>query len=362
MSTRRGWIGLAILALAVIVAITLWRGMRSRAAETEEAVTTEVSVHVGTLARATLHRFVVAFGMVEPDPAHDGRPAASARLAAPVSGIVATVSCSEGQRVAQGTPLIRLDTRIADAQVSRARASVTLAELNLKRQNKMQSAEATSQRALQETEQQLAAASSELAAAQTELELLVIKAPLAGTIVRLAARPGDAVDTSTVLVELVEMGRLVVTAGVPSSQAASLKEGQRVELSSRHQAPGAPPLTGTLAFVGVQTDVRTDTVPIRVAMPSGSGLNPGQVLDLRIVCEERTCLAVPEDAVVRTGEGGDAIAVVEGDTALVRPVKAGLRDAGLVEVEGDGLKEGMTIVTEGAYGLPSQTKIKVIGQ
>jgi membrane fusion protein (multidrug efflux system) len=53
--------------------------------------------------------------------------------------------------------------------------------------------------------------------------------------------------------------------------------------------------------------------------------------------------------------------VVEGDKALEKEVKAGLREGGLVEVEGVGLKEGMAIVTEGAYGLPNDTKIKVIG-
>ena len=56
------------------------------------------------------------------------------------------------------------------------------------------------------------------------------------------------------------------------------------------------------------------------------------------------------------------IAVVEGDNALQRPVKAGLRDGGLVEVEGDGLKEGDTVVTVGAYGLPKATKVKIAGQ
>jgi membrane fusion protein (multidrug efflux system) len=53
--------------------------------------------------------------------------------------------------------------------------------------------------------------------------------------------------------------------------------------------------------------------------------------------------------------------VAEGDKALEKEVKAGLREGDLVEVEGEGLREGMAIVTEGAYGLPNETKIKIIG-
>ena len=40
-------------------------------------------------------------------------------------------------------------------------------------------------------------------------------------------------------------------------------------------------------------------------------------------------------------------------------VKTGLRDGNVVEVSAVGLKEGDTIVTVGAYGLPKESKIKI---
>jgi membrane fusion protein (multidrug efflux system) len=53
------------------------------------------------------------------------------------------------------------------------------------------------------------------------------------------------------------------------------------------------------------------------------------------------------------------IALVEGDQAKQREVTTGLRDGNLVEVSGEGLQEGMAVVTEGAYGLPPETRIRV---
>jgi len=41
-------------------------------------------------------------------------------------------------------------------------------------------------------------------------------------------------------------------------------------------------------------------------------------------------------------------------------VKTGLRDGTLVEIEGDGLSEGQSVVTVGAYGLPKETKVRVL--
>jgi hypothetical protein len=52
--------------------------------------------------------------------------------------------------------------------------------------------------------------------------------------------------------------------------------------------------------------------------------------------------------------------VVEGDVAKQRAVKVGLRDGGLVEVEGEGLSEGATVVTQGSYALPKETKVRIL--
>lgn len=366
MSARGRWLGLAALAVAVLAALMLWRAARSRSAAEEQAVASEVPVRVGHVTRATLHRVVVTVGTVEAEPAQSDRPASSARVGPPVTGIVASVSCAEGQRVEKGAVLVRLDTRVADAQVGKAAEAVKFAELVLARQRKMGPSEATSQKAFEEAELQLAAARSELETARAERELLIVKAPLAGTVVRLTARPGDAVDPNTALAEIVDLSRLIVSAGVRSGEAGLLKVGQPVELSEGQAATAGsapkPVLTGTVAFVGAQVDAKTDTVPVRVAVPADAGLRPGQFLDVRITVEVRADrLVAPENAVVSDGGGGSAVALVDGDTATLKAVRVGLREGGLVEVEGDEIREGVAIVTEGAYGLPKETKIKVVG-
>ncbi|HUK14262.1 MAG TPA: efflux RND transporter periplasmic adaptor subunit [Thermoanaerobaculaceae bacterium] len=366
MTRRRGWIGLAVAALVVIGALALWRAARPGAGGEEAEAASVVPVEVGAVTRATLHRVVTAYGTVEPEPAAGGRPAAAARVGPPLTGVVAEVACAEGETVSRGQVLVRLDSRVADVQIARATDAARFAELAVARQKQMSASEATSQKAIQEAEAQLAAARSELEAARAERELLVVRAPLAGVVVRVAARPGDAVDPAAVLAEIVDLGRLVVAAGVPSADAGPLRVGQPAELwraSDRGARSGATPVAATLAFVGAQVDARNDTVPVRVALPADAGLRPGESVEVRITAEVRAdALAVPEDAVVRGSDGGDAVAVVDGDTATLRPVVAGLRERGLVEVTGDGIKEGTAIVTVGAYGLPARTRIRVVGR
>jgi len=97
-------------------------------------------------------------------------------------------------------------------------------------------------------------------------------------------------------------------------------------------------------------------------VPPRSPLRPGQFVNVRIVTEvRRDCLAVPADAVV-TDAAGSTVAVLTGDTAVKRPVKVGVRDGDLAEIEGEGLRAGMTVVTAGAYGLPERSKVRVVRQ
>ena len=311
----------------------------------EPKVATEVAVQVAKVTRATLRTRVEAYGLVEPEPAGGGQPAGATRLAATVAGVVMAVPAKEGERVEAGAVIVKLDDRLA-------LSALALAEQQFERQKKLRTVEGTSEKSFQEASQQLAAARAQLA-------LVQLATPLSGVVARINVQPGQAVDLNTVVAEVVDPSRLVVTASVPGNEAARLKAGQPAELFVENA--GQPAASGNVSFVSPAVDSKTGTVLVRVALPKDSGLRPGQFVRARIVSEERAGrLAVPLASVVTDVEGHSVIALVEGDQAAQKSVKAGVRDGGLVEVEGEGLKEGDTVVTVGAFGLPQQTKVRVV--
>jgi membrane fusion protein (multidrug efflux system) len=108
-------------------------------------------------------------------------------------------------------------------------------------------------------------------------------------------------------------------------------------------------------------DPNTDTISIRASIPPTVEFHPGHFLNIRIICaEHKDCLAVPEVSLISSEEEGSWIMAVQGDEAVRIPVQDGFREHGLVEVTGEGLTDGMIIVTEEAYSLPSVTKIHII--
>lgn len=324
----------------------------------DEKIVTEVAVQVGKVRKADLRGHVEAFGTVEPEPAEAGRPGGGTKLAAPVAGVVFEVPATEGNEVKAGELVVRLDDRVAQAAVDKAEHALAYAEQLSARQGKLKAVDGTSEKAIQEAEEKVATAGAELASAKAALAQVRLCSPLDGTVARVNVRPGQAVDPNMVVAEIVDLERLVVSANVPAAEAARLKAEQSAEVftEGKEQAEAV----GRVTFVSPSVDPKSGTVLVRVALPKGAGLRPGQFVRVRIVAEEHAGrLAVPRDSIVKSDEG-QVIYVVEGDQAKQKAVKVGLVDGPLAEIEGEGLKEGDTVVTAGAYGLPKETKVRIV--
>jgi membrane fusion protein, multidrug efflux system len=356
-SSRGRGILIALVVVAGIIALLLF--VLNREPEpSDDEVQTNVPVHVGTVERGTLHRYVTAYGYVEPEPPRGGRPAAGALLSPLIGGVLSEIDCVEGERVTRGSVLFKLDSRLAEVALQRAQQQLDFAEKAFARQQELLASSGTSQRSFQEAQQQLDAARSDLSAAETQLDYLHITSPLSGTVVRLNATVGQFVEANTVLAEVVDLDRLIVSARVPSRDIEGIRVGQSV--SSGTDTTTA---RGVVTVVGRDVDPKTGTYLVQSSVPRESALRPGQFVDIRIVAETHAdVLVVPEVSLVTRAGEGSWIMVVDGDHARRLPVTVGLRDGGHVEVSGEGVSEGMTIVTEDAYSLPEETQIQVLGR
>ncbi|MGP8239031.1 MAG: efflux RND transporter periplasmic adaptor subunit, partial [Limisphaerales bacterium] len=273
-----------VLAVGAGVFAFLKWGPKKEAAASDEEVSPPplVNVQVGTLKRMTLHRYLTAYGTVEPAPATPGHPAAAARLAATVPGVIAKINIAEGQHVEKGDVLMELDSSTIPLQY---------AEEELARQEKLYAQQNTSLHNVQ--------------TAQAQLAMLRVTAPLPGTVTRLNVTLGAAVDTTTVVAEVVDLNRLTVRAEIPTGEAVELKAGQEANTLTD------PPVSGPLSYISPTVDTNNGTVLARVQLPPGSGLRPGQFIQLRLLIgTHENCLAAPAESVVTDIEGASVIEVV----------------------------------------------------
>ncbi|MGW4489393.1 peptidoglycan-binding protein [Amycolatopsis sp. NPDC004368] len=182
-------------------------------------------------------------------------------------------------------------------------------------------------------------------------DVLVDKGPI--RISSLTAQPGG--DGVSPLLKTTGTDRLV-TVEIDVAKQGIVKQGGRVQLS----VAGGREASGTVASIGTTATQEKDdqsspgseetkaTVTITITLDDGAaagGFDSAPVDVTFTTGTKDNVLAVPVGALLALAEGGYAVEVVEGDQRRVVPVTTGLFANGEVEISGDGLRQGMKVVT-----------------
>jgi membrane fusion protein (multidrug efflux system) len=294
-------------------------------------------VDVDTARRETVTDAVRATGRIEAIQAIELRPDAQGRIN--------DLMFREGQAVAAGTPLIKIDDAMLVAQAERATAERDLARQQLERVQRLRADNASSPADLERAEAAARSADAALALLQLQIERTTVRAPFGGVVGQRFVSRGDYVTPSTRLLTLQTMDPQHVVIEVSERHAAQLKRGQSIEFTV-----GAYPnrtFRAEVEFIDpvVQNEARTITVKARAANP-GQLLKPGMFVEAQLATDARPdAIVVPEDAVQPLRSGNVVWAVVNGKASR-RLVELGARAPGRVEIK-SGVAAGEVVVVGG---------------
>ncbi|MCS6317765.1 MAG: efflux RND transporter periplasmic adaptor subunit [Nitrospira sp.] len=185
-----------------------------------------------------------------------------------------------------------------------------------------------------------------------------VVAPFDGRIISRNLTKGEVVETTEKLFVVADLTDVWVTAVIPEKDIPYIRAdqtgaGQSVEV---HVAayPGQA-FQGSITYVGDVLDPATRTMRLRLELPNlDRKLKPAMYATVRVYSEpEANVLLIPEAAVQRDRDR--PFVFVEREPAIfeARDVKLGSSNGREVKVE-DGLLEGESIVTNGAFVLKSE--------
>jgi membrane fusion protein (multidrug efflux system) len=294
-------------------------------------------VDVDTARRGSVIDAVRATGRVEAVQAVELRPDEQGRVLA--------LLFAEGQGVAAGTPLVRIDDALLRAQAERATADRDLARQQLERVRRLRSENAASPADLERVEAAARSAEAALAVLELQVERSTVRAPFAGVVGQRFVNAGDYVTTGTRLLTLQTMDPQRVVIEVPERHAASLRRGQAVEFTVAAH-PGRL-FQARVDFIDpvVQPESRTIVVKARAPNP-GHLLKAGMFVEARLATATRgDAIVVREDAVQPLRTANVIWAVVDGKASR-RVVQLGTRSQGVVEVL-SGVAAGEQVVVGG---------------
>jgi membrane fusion protein (multidrug efflux system) len=269
-------------------------------------------------------------------------------------GRIMELQFQEGQGVAAGTALIKIDDAMLRAQAERATADRDLAQQQLERVRRLRADNAASPADLERAEAAARSTDASLNVLNLQIERTTVRAPFAGVVGQRFVSVGDWVDPGTRLLTLqtVDPQRAVIE--VPERYAQSLQPRQIVQFTVAAY-PGRT-FEGTVEFIDpvVQNTTRTIVVKARVANRERL-LRPGMFIEARLATATReNAVVIPEDAIMPLRTGNVVWAVVDGKASR-REVQLGARSAGVVEVV-SGVTAGEAVVVGGlermGEGLP----------
>ena len=348
---RRGVIVTASLLTVIAIVIVVVRdGSRNSAVAQTEATGTAsmppMPVDVDTARLDAVIEAVSATGRIEAVQSVD--------LRSDEEGRIIELLFTEGQFVANGRPLVRIDDAMPRAQAERAKADRDLAVQQLARVRRLREQNASTPADLERAEASARSAEAALGILELQIERSIVRAPFGGVVGQRFVSAGDYVTSATPLLTLqtVDPQRAVIE--VPERHAVSLRRGQTVEFTVAAE-PGRI-FRAQVDFIDpvVQDANRTIVVKGRARNADGV-LKPGMFIEARLATATRAdAVVVPEDAIQPLRTTNVVWAVVDG-MASRRVVQLGTRSQGFVEVL-SGVAPGEVVVVGGlermAEGMP----------
>ena len=311
---------------------------------------------------------------LESGPSISGSLAAEreATIRAEIGGAVLQTYAEQGQRVAAGTLLARIDDAgvrdswlSARSGVTSAQSSADLASRELARAKTLVAAGAIADRDLEQSQRGnvaaqagLADARARLALAEKNLEHTQIKAPFPGIISEKQVSAGDIVSPGGALYTVIDPSTMRLEASVPAERLSGVRVGMPVAFEVNGY-PGRA-FTGRIVRVSPTADPVTRQVRIIASIPNaGSTLVGGLFAEGRVASESHNGLVVPLTAVDERGLQPSVVKVT-GGTVHRTVVELGLRDALTESVEvRKGIAAGDTVLIGAAQGISDGTRVRV---
>lgn len=357
MSKRTRWIIIS-LAAVIVAALALWPTVSRRmsagkagAAQTVPAPARDRQLNVNALVvrpRTMSDRVTVPGNIL---------PAEEVDLSFETSGKVEDVCFNEGEPVAKGTLLAKINDRPLQAQLRKLEAQVPLAKDRVYRSQTLLEKDAVSREAHEavETEYEKLMADIELVKAniaQTEL-----RAPFDGVVGLRELSEGAFASPQTSVVRLSQVSNLKIDFAIPESYASEIGPGTPIRFSLTDADGRMNSYTAEVYAVESRIDLSTRTLRVRALYPNQrTRLVPGRFASVEIGRRvENDALAVPSESLIPE-MGRTYVYLYRSGTAQPAEVTTGMRTEADVQIL-SGLQPGDTVLTSGVMQLRTGTKV-----
>jgi len=368
---RKIWWLIALIVLLLVMllaAVLLWQ--HHEAATKKKPAPPKIPVTTATAKQGDIGVYLDEIGTVT--------PVYTASITSEVNGLVVAVHFKEGQTVRKGDPLIDIDARPYRATLLQAQGALerdenvlAQAKMDLQRYQDAWARRAIAKQQMDDQEkivlQDEGTVKNDQGTVeydQVQVEFCHIIAPISGRVGLRLVDPGNVVQASgtVTLAVITQLEPITVIFTIPEDSlgpvAARLKKNAELNVDAFDRTAQKKIASGTLLTLDNQIDTTTGTVKARsVFSNKDDALFPNQFVNVRLLVNTlQGVTQVPAAAIQQNGQSS-FVYVIQDNVAHNRPVKVGVTDAGMTQV--DGVNPGDTVATSSFDKLQENTAVAI---
>jgi membrane fusion protein (multidrug efflux system) len=273
-----------------------------------------------------------------------------------VSGIVESISFSEGSQVSKGQVLLKVNDSELRAQLAQAKTKESLASENERRAKLLLQKEAISQEEYDIASADFRTAKSQTQLIQAQIGKTSIRAPFSGKVGLRTISPGTYVTPTTLIANLVNTNPLKITFSIPEKYASEIMKGSQITFTVPNVTEK---FTAKIYALEPGIELTTRTLKIRALTENSNGkLLPGTFANIELPLRNiKDAIIIPTEAIVPVQDGKKVFIANNGKAKEIKVETLARTDKDVVITSG--LKAGDTLLTSGMMSLKDEADIKV---
>ena len=276
-------------------------------------------------------------------------------IAPEISGRIKRLFIKEGSFVQKGSVLVKLEDAELQAQLSKVKALIDLAEINAKREKELLKGGGTSAELLERADNTVITLQSDFQMLKAAIAKTEIKAPFSGTIGLKEVSEGSFVSPGTKISHLVNSSPIRIECSIPEKYTSLIKKNMKIQF---HVYGNEQSFEAKISAINPMIDPISRTTKI-IALYSNKKeeCKPGAFADIEIpLSVEEKAIIIPNEAIVPDIRGLRVFLLKQGK-AKPKPIEAGMRTASSLEII-KGLNIGDTVLVAGASLMKAGSRVK----
>lgn len=272
-----------------------------------------------------------------------------------VSGRITYLNVKEGDHVAQGTVIARINDADLAAQMQKSKVLLDIAQKTEDRYKKLLDVNGINQSDYDAAVNTVQGLQADIAYTQTLIDKTIIKAPFSGVVGLRQVSPGAFVTSANIIATIQQLDKIKIDFTIPEQYSYLIKKGSNVDV----EVDAVKQIKKKAVIIATEPQINQNSrnLLVRTILQNGTA-SPGSFVKVYVASDvDKKAIMIPTNSIIPDDKNNQVVLVKNGQASFTN-VQTGLRLANNVEIT-KGINAGDSVVVTGVLFVRAKNPVKV---